>query len=259
MKDCIGIFDSGIGGLSVYRAINALLPSESTIYLGDGINAPYGEKSREEIIDLSIRNTEWLLERGAKMIVVACNTATTNAIDTLRSRYDVPFVGIEPATKPAAIQTKTGKIGILATRGTFASELYLTTSKAHRGTVEIIETIGTGLVPLIEHGELEKTRPLLKSYLEPMVKAGVDNIVLGCTHYPFLINIIKEIVPTTVSIIEPSKAIAQHVQRILDSRNLFNADSNTLHEFYTTADPQIMESFVTTIHSSSAKVAYVSF
>ena len=140
----IGIFDSGVGGLSIWKDIHELLPNESTVYLADSINAPYGDKPQEEIIKFSINNTEALIKKGCKIIVVACNTATTNAISVLRKNYKLPFIGIEPATKPAAIKTITGKIGILATRGTLVSELFSNTSQKYRGQVRIFETIEMG-------------------------------------------------------------------------------------------------------------------
>ncbi|MDG2357197.1 MAG: glutamate racemase, partial [Polaribacter sp.] len=150
----IGIFDSGVGGTSIWKEINTLLPLENTIYLSDSKNAPYGEKSKQAIIDLSIKNTEFLLNKNCKMIVVACNTATTNAIKILREKYDIPFIGIEPAIKPAALKTKTKTIGILATKGTLNSDLFEKTSNTINQKIIRKEIIGTGLVALIERGKL---------------------------------------------------------------------------------------------------------
>jgi len=146
----IGVFDSGIGGTSIWKEINALLPNEDTIYLSDSINAPYGEKSQEEILRLSIKNTELLLQNKCKLIVVACNTATTNTIDYLRKTYKVPFIGIEPAIKPAALQSQSKKVGVLATKGTLSSSLFHSTAENHASGIQIMEQEGTGLVPLIE-------------------------------------------------------------------------------------------------------------
>ena len=163
----IGIFDSGVGGTSIWREIHNLLPLEHTIYLADSDNAPYGEKPKEEIIRLSIKNTEKLLDMGAKIIVVACNTATTNAIQTLRSTYNVPFIGIEPAIKPAALKTKTNCVGILATKGTLTSSLFSKTSKKFTSNIKIIEQVGTGLVQLIQTGNMysKEMTLLLENYL----------------------------------------------------------------------------------------------
>jgi glutamate racemase len=163
----IGFFDSGLGGLSIFKAINQLLPNESTLYIADSKNAPYGDKGKEKIIELSKRNTEFLLAQGAKIIVVACNTATTNAITYLRAHYDVPFIGIEPATKVAATHTQTNKVGVLATKGTLSSEKFLNTSQPFRKKVHFIEREGSGLVELIEQNRIKDTAGLLKKKKKP--------------------------------------------------------------------------------------------
>ncbi len=151
----IGIFDSGIGGTSIFKEIHKLLPNENCIYLADSKNAPYGNKSKADIIELSIKNTEHLIKEGCKIIVVACNTATTNAIDYLRKTYSIPFIGIEPAIKPAALNTQTKAIGILATKGTLTSQLFHKTTDLYSKDIKIIEQVGEGIVPLIESGELQ--------------------------------------------------------------------------------------------------------
>ena len=256
----IGIFDSGLGGLSICKEIIELLPNESIVYLADSINAPYGEKSKEDIIQLSIKNTELLLELNCKVIVVACNTATTNAISILRERFDVPIIGIEPAIKPAALQTKTGKIGVLATEGTLKSELFLLTAEQFRDSLELIEIKGENLVRLIEAGEMEKTKPLLIKYLLPMIEAGVDNIVLGCTHYPFLIPLIKEIVPDSIVIIDSGRAVAKQTQVILSSQNILSNDSGIGEKvFYTNNDLQIFESFLRKIDVQAKLISFRNF
>ncbi|MEN9327162.1 MAG: Glutamate racemase, partial [Bacteroidota bacterium] len=162
-KNPIGLFDSGVGGTSIWKEVHTLLPNESTIYLADSKNAPYGQKSQDEIIALSIKNTEILLNNNCKIIIVACNTATTNAIKVLRATYDIPFIGIEPAIKPAALHTKTQKIGILATQGTLNSALFHQTVALY-SDVKVVEQIGYELVQLIECGEMhsEKMTQLLK-------------------------------------------------------------------------------------------------
>lgn len=256
----IGIFDSGLGGLSICKEIVNLLPNESIIYLADSANAPYGEKSKEEILQLSIKNTELLLELGCKAIVVACNTATTNAISTLRKQFDVPFIGIEPATKSAALQTKSSKIGVLATEGTLKSELFLSTSEQFRDHLEIIETKGENLVRLIESGDIEETKPLLKKYILPMIELGVDNIVLGCTHYPFLIPLIRDIIPSNVIIVDSGRAVAKQTQKVLSSRLMLNIKANEVDNvFYTNKDLKIFESFIKNIQIQSKKVFYRKF
>ena len=255
----IGIFDSGLGGLSIWKELNQLLPNESTIYLADSINAPYGEKSKEEIIAFSIKNTELLIELGCKLIVVACNTATTNAIKTLRQNYSIPFIGIEPAIKPAALQSKTHKIGVLATKGTLSSELFIATSEQFRHSKDFIEVEGKGLVKLIEAGKINETEKLLIQYLTPMIKNGVDNIVLGCSHYPFLIPIIKKIIPEGVQIIDSGKAVALQTKNILLQENKLNHSSESTHSFYTNKDVQLLKNFLALIDAKANLVEYKSF
>lgn len=218
----IGVFDSGIGGISIWKEIVQLLPLESTIYLADSKYAPYGEKSQDEIIQLCIKNTEKLIALGAKIIVVACNTATTNAIDYLRANYPIPFIGIEPAIKPAALQSKSKSIGILATKGTLNSCLFSDTSKRYTQEIKMIEVIGAGLVPLIEQGKINslETRALLTSYLAPMIEAHIDYLVLGCSHYPFLLPILKELLPSQVTIIDSGEAVARQTKAILEQEKI---------------------------------------
>ena len=203
-KQPIGIFDSGVGGTSIWKEIQSLLPNESSIYLADSKNAPYGPKGKDTIIELSIKNTEYLLDRNCKIIVVACNTATTNAIDYLRQTYNIPFIGIEPAIKPAALQTQTNAIGILATKGTLSSQLFSKTSNLFASNITVVEQIGNGIVELIESGQLysSEMKSLLNLYLEPMIKANIDYLVLGCTHYPYLMPLLIDLLPKHVKIID---------------------------------------------------------
>ncbi|MBQ4818654.1 glutamate racemase [Aquimarina sp. MMG016] len=240
MQDkAIGIFDSGVGGTSIWKEIATLLPNENTIYLADSKYAPYGKRSKEEIIELSIKNTEKLLELNCKIIVVACNTATTNAIKVLRSTYNIPFIGIEPAIKPAAIRTKTRKIGVLATKGTLSSELFAKTSDLYANNIEVIEVIGTGLVELIEGGKIESPEmyTLLESYIKPMIQKDIDHLVLGCSHYPYLIPVLKEILSENVTIIDSGEAVAKQTKAILATNNLLRTNSNMgEHHFYTNSD-----------------------
>ena len=246
-KECpIGLFDSGVGGTSIWNEIHNLLPNENTIYLADSKNAPYGQKSKEEIIDLSFKNTEFLLNQNCKIIVVACNTATTNAIKELRTKYDVPFIGIEPAIKPAALQSKTQTIGILATKGTLNSELFHK-SVANHPDVKIIEQIGHGLVQLIENGDIDSAEmeELLKSYLNPMVEKNIDYLVLGCSHYPYLIPQIKKIIPPKIKIIDSGEAVAKQTQKILEQNNLLNlSKSKSSQIFYTNSEPEVLKNIL---------------
>lgn len=242
----IGLFDSGIGGTSIWKEVHALMPYENTIYLADSKNAPYGLKSKDEIIALSCKNTEFLLENNCKIIVVACNTATTNAIKELRAKYNVPFIGIEPAIKPAALQSKTQTIGILATKGTLNSELFHK-NVANHPDVTIIEQIGHGLVQLIENGDMDSAEmeELLKSYLNPMVEKNIDYLVLGCSHYPYLIPQIKKIIPSQIKIIDSGEAVAKQTQKILEQNNLLNLSKRKSSQiFYTNSEPEVLKNIL---------------
>lgn len=245
----IGLFDSGIGGTSIWKEIHQLLPNENTIYLADTKNAPYGQKSKEEIIALSIKNTEFLLEQNAKIIVVACNTATTNAIKELREKFDVPFIGIEPAIKPAANNSKTQTIGILATKGTLNSELFNKTAEKFQETT-IIEQVGFNLVKLIEDGQMhsEEMTKLLQTYLQPMIEANIDYLVLGCSHYPYLIPQIKEILPSHIQIIDSGEAVAKQTQKILEEKIGLNNDKKGNATFYTNSNPTVLKNILENKH-----------
>jgi glutamate racemase len=241
----IGFFDSGVGGTSIWKEVITLLPKEHTIYLSDSKNAPYGEKSKEEIIALCEKNIKFLLSKNCKLIVVACNTATTNAIDFLRSNYHIPFIGIEPAIKPAALSTQTGKIAVLATKGTLSSTLFEKTSSIFRKDIQIKETIGKGLVELIEAGKLnsEEMTSLLSSYLKPMVASTIDSLVLGCTHYPYLIPQIRKIVGPQLQIIDSGEAVAKQTKAILNNHCLANSTENKTpqHLIYTNKETAVLE------------------
>ncbi len=246
----IGIFDSGIGGTSIWREVTAILPFENTIYLSDSMNAPYGEKSKEDIINFSIKNTELLLSKGCKLIIVACNTATTNSIDILRSKYDVPFIGIEPAIKPAALKTKTNNIGILATKGTLSSALFSETSEKFTTDINVIEQVGKGLVQLIENGQLhsDEMTELLHTYLQPMIKENIDHLVLGCTHYPYLIPQIQKIVGKNVAIIDSGLAVARQTNSILEKMSLkTTSDEIGNHQFYINTNTAILQTILSDV------------
>ncbi|WP_282051241.1 glutamate racemase [Maribacter aquivivus] len=243
----IGIFDSGIGGTSIWGEIQELLPNEDCIYLADSKNAPYGEKSEERILELSIKNTEYLLSQGCKIIVVACNTATTNAIDYLRANYTVPFIGIEPALKPAAINTKSKIVGVLATKGTLSSSLFHSTSKNHAAGITVLEQRGTGLVEMIENGNLQSDElyHLLEGYIRPMLEKGMDYLVLGCTHYPYLIPLLKKMLPENVTIIDSGQAVARQTRTVLVKNELLTNSTNVgIHQFYTNGDVKVLASIL---------------
>ncbi|HSD15258.1 MAG TPA: glutamate racemase, partial [Flavobacterium sp.] len=213
------------------------------IYLADSKNAPYGQRTKDEIIALCYKNTDLLIAEGCKLIVVACNTATTNAIKELRSKYNIPFIGIEPAIKPAAIQSKTQTIGILATKGTINSELFSKAVATH-SNVKIIEQIGHGLVQLVEEGNIDSPEmtALLEEYLKPMVAANIDYLVLGCTHYPYLIPQIKKIIPDHIQIIDSGEAVAKQTQNILIKNNLLNSSDETKKQiFYSNSDSKVLK------------------
>ncbi|MFH4964587.1 glutamate racemase [Gaetbulibacter sp. M235] len=243
----IGVFDSGIGGTSIWKEINMLLPHENTIYLADSANAPYGPKGKEAIINLSIKNTEYLINKGCKLIVVACNTATTNAISLLRKNYQIPFIGIEPAIKPAALNSKTKAVGILATKGTLSSELFNTTTSLYAHGLTVVEQVGEGLVELIEMGKIdsEETKTLLKMYLKPMLDANIDYLVLGCTHYPYLMPLLLELLPKHVKIIDSGEAVARQTKAVLEKNDLLNSSiSNPKNQFFTNGNPEILKAIL---------------
>lgn len=218
----IGVFDSGVGGLSVWRELYKEFPGETYLYVSDSGYCPYGPKSREEVIERAVAITEFLISNGAEIIVVACNTATAAAINHLRSHYTIPFVGMEPAVKPAALNTRTGAIGVLATKGTFKGELYLRTLHKFASNATVLEQVGEGLVELVENGETDtpQARKLIGKYIRPMLEQNADHIVLGCTHYPFLENVIREFAGEGVEIVNPAPAIARRAGEVLQARRM---------------------------------------
>jgi len=223
--DPIGIFDSGVGGLSVYQAIRELLPAERLIYIADQAHVPYGQRSLADVRQLSERITGALLEKNVKLIVVACNTASAAALYHLREKFPkIPFVGMEPAVKPAAKNTKSGVVGVLATPATFQGQLYASLVDRFATDLNILQHTCPGLVQQIEAGHLtsEVTIDILTKALTPMIEKGADTIVLGCTHYPFVIPAINNIVGPQVRVIDPSPAIARQTRRVLESADLLN-------------------------------------
>lgn len=232
----VGVFDSGVGGLSVLRAIRDLMPCESLIYFGDQGHVPYGPRSLEEVRAFSEAITRFLLGLGAKLIVVACNTASAAALHSLRQAFpEVPFVGMEPAVKPAAENTRTGVVGVLATPATFQGALYASVVERFASNVTLLQNTCPGLVQKIEQGLLDgsETRLILESALLPMLDQGIDTVVLGCTHYPFVIPLIQEIVGPGVRVIDPAPAVARQVSRLLDlaGERTTGRESGMLHFF----------------------------
>ncbi len=242
----IGIFDSGVGGLSVLKELVALLPHERVCYVADAAHCPYGPRSAQEVLQLSLNIVNFLLqEKHCKMIVVACNTATAAAIDELRKMFPhVPFVGMEPAVKPAAQQSRTGNIGILATAGTLQGRLFNETKARYAADVKMHVVVGTGLVELVEQGREDspEAEELLKTYLQPMLDDNVDELVLGCTHYPFLQNAIEKITQGSMVIENSAPAVAAQIKRLLEQRNLACSDEQQpFYEFFSTGDVSVVE------------------
>lgn len=231
----IGVFDSGIGGLSVLREIYKACPTESTLYFADQQHIPYGSQSEADVQRFSDQICHYLIGQGANIIVVACNTATAAAIDWLRQRYpNMLFVGMEPAIKPAVALTKSGKIGVLATAGTFKSQRYAHLMGRYAQDVQLFQNSCIGLVGQIESGHTAdpKTKEMLESFIRPMLEQGIDTLILGCTHYPFVQSLIQQIVGPNVQIIDPAPAVAKQTQRLL--ANLPTTDRKwRLHEHVT--------------------------
>jgi glutamate racemase len=217
----IAIFDSGVGGLSILRHVAARLPREELIYMADQAHVPYGARPAAEVRVFSEAITRFLLAQGARLIIVACNTATAAALTSLRSTFPhIPFVGMEPAVKPGARETRTGRVGVLATAGTFESQRYAGLMARYASDVRLYEDPCDGLVPLIEAGELDsaETEGVLRQCLAPMLAAGVDTIVLGCTHYPFVLPLIERLAGPAVTLIDPAPAVVRQAQRLLLQR-----------------------------------------
>lgn len=224
----IGIFDSGVGGLSVFREIRNLLPDQDYVYYSDNAHCPYGEKSKDYIIDRARTITDFLLSEGAEIIVVACNTATAAAISTLRAEYShVPFIGMEPAIKPAAKLTRTGVVGVLATAGTLKAEKYLDIRGKWSDSIRVVEHVGQGFVELVEAGNTigQKAEETVQKSLKPLLDEGADVIVLGCTHYPFLSDTIKKVSEDLqpekrIEVIDPAPAVAKHTMEVMMEKDI---------------------------------------
>lgn len=242
----IGIFDSGLGGLSVWKEVLTLLPHESTIYYGDSKNAPYGSKSKEEIIELSTKITDFLISKGCKIIIVACNTATAAAIHFLRSKYSIQFIGMEPAIKPAAEKTITKNIGVLATQATLNGNHFNQTLDKYCQNVNVHSCAANGLVEIVEHNltNQSETELLLRKYIEPLLSHNIDQLVLGCTHYPFLIKNIESIIPSEINIINPASAVAKQAKRIIENYSLESVTNEVEHKLYTSGKKENMVNII---------------
>lgn len=225
----IGVFDSGVGGLSVLRHIRAQLPWEHLLYFADSLHAPYGVRSQTYIVDRARAISHFLLSQGAKAIVVACNTATAAAIKTLRQEFDVPIIGMEPAVKPAAAATHSGVVGVLATTGTLKSAQFAALLENYGQHIRVVTQACVGLVECIERGDLqsESTRALVAGYVKPLLESGADTIVLGCTHYPFVKTVIAELAGPDVVLIDTGAAVARHLQRRLQEAGLLNMQQSS--------------------------------
>lgn len=243
----IGIFDSGVGGLSVFREIRKLLPEEKYIYYSDNAHCPYGEKSKEYITDRAREITSFLISRGAEIIVVACNTATAAAIATLREEFPISFIGMEPAVKPAVKSTRTGVVGVLATAGTLKAAKYLNTREKFSDGVRIVEHIGQGFVELVEKGCLtgKEAEDIVTASLKPLLDEGADRIVLGCTHYPFLSETISRTAAALypereMGIIDPAPAVARHLMDIMKTEALIHNEGFSI-SLYSSGDESILK------------------
>jgi glutamate racemase len=257
----IGVFDSGVGGLSVLRAIRASMPEETVLYFGDQGHVPYGPRSMEQIQNFSEGITRFLLDRHSKLIVVACNTASAAALTHLRGRFPaVPFVGMEPAVKPAAETTKTGRVGVLATPATFQGALYASVVERFAAGVELFQHTCPGLVSQIERGELDsaETRAILEDALHPMLKRRIDTVVLGCTHYPFVIPLIQRIAGEKVRVIDPAPAVAKQAKRLLEMLGTKNQPSAPASiRFFTSGDSAGIKSMLPILLGESGEVQSV--
>ncbi len=240
----IGIMDSGVGGLSVLKEILRLLPDGKYIYYADNANCPYGEKSPEFIQERCRSITEMMLARGARAMVLACNTATAAAVQTLRSEYGIPFIGMEPAVKPAAKMTRSGVVGVLATAGTLKGLKYLNTKSRFEGDVRIVERVGRGFVELVESGELTgpHAEETVAESLGPLLAEGADTVVLGCTHYPFLLETLQKVAGPEVQFIDPAPAVARRLEEVMKEHGIPLVDASPGIELYSSGAADALKS-----------------
>ena len=255
----IGVYDSGVGGLSVWKELRAAMPAEEYCYVSDGAYCPYGPKDTAFVVGRAMAVSRFLIARGADIIVVACNTATAAAISALRTSFETPFVGMEPALKPAALHSVSGVVGVLATAGTLKGRLYLNTLARFSGKVKVIERVGSGLVELVEQGVLDgpEAEALVGRYVRPMLQAGADHIVLGCTHYPFLMKTIEKIVDGRAVIVNPAPAVARQAQRVLSELRGHTdgkepAGKSGVSAFFSTGEDTVLKGLVRQIAGPAA-------
>ena len=257
----VGIFDSGLGGLSVLRAVRAILPHERLIYVADSLHAPYGERDDDFIVDRTMAIGEWLVGQGAKALVVACNTATAQSIALVRERLPIPLVGVEPGVKPAAAVSKSRVVGVLATAVTLRSARFQSLLDRYAGDCRFISQAGHGLVQAVERCDTSSPAlmALLERYIAPMLDAGADTLVLGCTHYPFLDRAIRDIAGERLQIVDTSVAIARQLDRLLDAHALKNlgAPSDDMPRFCSTADGESQRQLAAALLQLDAKVEHV--
>ncbi|KVG36008.1 glutamate racemase [Burkholderia ubonensis] len=257
----VGVFDSGLGGLSVLRAVRAQLPDESFVYVADSRNAPYGPRDEAFITERTLAIGEWLAREGAKALVVACNTATAQSIAAIRERLAIPLVGVEPGIKPAAALSASGIAGVLATQSTLASARFQALLDRYGAGRRFICQPGHGLVEAVERGDTNSPalRALLDGYLQPMLDAGADTLVLGCTHYPFFTETIRDLVGDRLTIVDTSDAIARQLARVLDERGL-RAPAGTRAappRFCSTSDGRQLRALASTLLGLDAPVESV--
>lgn len=261
----IGLFDSGVGGLSIWQEVVRCLPHEATIYFADSAHCPYGPRPPAEIKKLSAAIVRFLLRQECKLIIVACNTASAAALASLRAEFEAPIVGLEPAVKPAVAATQTGRVGVLATAGTVQGYLFQNTTQRYAQGVEVHVQVGEGLVEQIEAGHFDtpETEALLRHYLEPMLAAQVDQIALGCTHYPLLMPLIRRIVAGRAAVIDPAQAVARQVQHTLRLQNLENTPPQTQpfneiqYRFYTTGQPEVLQTLALALSQQPITVRHI--
>jgi glutamate racemase len=256
----IGVFDSGVGGLSVLREIRLRLPHESLLYIADSGHVPYGEKSPEFIRERCRTIAQFLLEQGAKALVVACNTATAAGIAELRLLYpSLPLVGMEPAVKPAALATRSGVVGVLATTGTLRSAKFAALLDRFASDIRVITQPCPGLVECIEAGELDTpgTRALLEGFIRPLIEQGCDTVILGCTHYPFIKPLLREMLPASVALVDTGAAVARHLERVLADHERLASGPPT-SRFWSSGDPRRLAAVLPVLWGENGTVSYCS-
>ncbi len=263
MDNPIGVFDSGIGGLTVLKELTKMLPLEDFIYIADSSNAPYGHRKRSEIMELSSRIVNILINKSCKLIVIACNTATAATVNDLRKKYKTPIIGLEPAVKPACLNTKTKNIGVLATEGTFRGNHFKNTSEKYKDYVKIHLQVAKGLVDIAEKGTFlgDEVTEMIKKYVEPLKEHNIDQLVLGCTHYPLFKETIKKIAGEDINIIDSGEAVARRTKDVLMTNKILNTKKKKRKlQFYSTKKENLLLDLVPKIFNSDnndIKIEYI--